>query len=304
MNLPYSFSLEQEIVKATYSLLNFTHSNAIEGQDRIPRELLRNCKGIAFLTVAKVGFALTGKMGTGLVMSRLDDGTWSAPSGIFLSGIGWGLQAGGELTDVMIVLTSKTAVQTFTSRAQFSIGTELAVSIGPLGRSAGTEMTAGEKGTSTAFSYSHSKGLFLGVSLEAAVLSSRPDINLAFYGQDIKPAVLLSGQHERPKAAEPLYRALSEVLTDTEASSSRRSSIGNSKRTIEPITSASLDDAWTVERAERIKASVSAAAQDDDSSSKELTAISQRNDSNSTGSSSPHDRDADDQDATYEEVRF
>ena len=62
----------------------------------------------------------------------------------------------------------------------------------------------------------HSKGLFFGVSLEASVIASRPDVNTAFYGLEIKPSVLLSGEFKRPKAAEPLYKALSEVLSGAE----------------------------------------------------------------------------------------
>lgn len=79
-------------------------------------------------------FLLTGRLGTGLVISRLPDGSWSAPSAIAVSGLGWGFQAGGELTDVMLILTTLGAVEAFSSRAQISVGTELAVSLGPVGR--------------------------------------------------------------------------------------------------------------------------------------------------------------------------
>jgi lipid-binding SYLF domain-containing protein len=97
-------------------------------------------------------FLLTGRFGSGLVIARLGDGTWSAPSAIAVSGVGWGFQAGGELTDVMLVLTTTGAVDAFCSNAQISVGTELAVSLGPVGRSAGTDLTAGDHGTSAAFS--------------------------------------------------------------------------------------------------------------------------------------------------------
>jgi hypothetical protein len=134
LNLPVAFSMEMEIRKAAYTLYNFTADNAIEGKDRIPKELLVGAKGIAFLTVGKVGFLLTGRFGTGLVVARLNDGSWSAPSAIAVSGLGWGFQAGGELTDVMLVLTTSGAVDAFCSNAQIAVGTELAVSLGPVGR--------------------------------------------------------------------------------------------------------------------------------------------------------------------------
>lgn len=213
-NFPLSTSLHAEIKKAVYTLYNFTNDNALEGNDAIPRELLWGAKGIAFLTIAKVGFLVTGRIGSGLVISRLSDGTWSAPSALLISGIGWGLQVGGELTDVIIILMTDGAVDAFSSKAQVCLGSELAVSVGPLGRSAGTDFHAGEKGASACISYAHSKGLFLGLSLEASVIASRSDMNRSFYGMDVKPRVLLSGEFERPKAAEPLYQALNEVLSE------------------------------------------------------------------------------------------
>jgi lipid-binding SYLF domain-containing protein len=61
------------------------------------------------------------------------------------------------------------------------------------------------------------QGLFLGVSLEASGVVARPDLNRAYYGTDILPAELLSGSFPRPKGAEPLYRALAEVMLGVEA---------------------------------------------------------------------------------------
>jgi lipid-binding SYLF domain-containing protein len=83
--------LASEIRKATYSLLNFTQDNAFEGKDRIPEIILSKAKGIAFLTVVKAGFMLTGRMGTGLVICKLEDGTWSPPSAIGIYGVGYAL---------------------------------------------------------------------------------------------------------------------------------------------------------------------------------------------------------------------
>jgi hypothetical protein len=67
----------------------------------------------------------------------------------------------------------------------------------------------------------HSKGLFVGASMEASIIATRSDINRAFYGMDVKPSQLLSGAFQRPKAAEPLYKALSEVLSDVETNRAR-----------------------------------------------------------------------------------
>lgn len=108
----------------------------------------------------------------------------------------------------MLILDSDQAVDTFKSKAQISLGAELALSVGPVGRSVAADLTAGNKGAAHAFSYAHAKGLFFGASLEASGISSRSDVNRNFYGQDVTPAQLLSGEYPPPRASDPLYKAL------------------------------------------------------------------------------------------------
>lgn len=205
------FYMENEIAKAATMLHNF---KGALGEERIPRELLDVAKGVAFLTIVKAGFMFTGRYGTGLVVAKLPNGSWSAPSAIMLTGLGWGLQVGAELTDVMLILSTEQAVNTFKSRAQVSVGAELGVSVGPVGRSIESDVTAGNKGAAHAFSYARSKGLFVGASLEAAGIAARPDVNRAFYGEKISVSSLLTGEYPPPKGAEVLYRAIEDVLYD------------------------------------------------------------------------------------------
>lgn len=182
------------------------------GEEKIPKELLDIAKGVVFFTIIKVGFMFTGRYGTGLVVAKLPDGTWSAPSAVQMSGVGWGLQIGAELTDVMLILSTDSAVNAFKSRAQVSVGAELGVSVGPVGRSIESDVTAGNKGAAHAFSYAQSKGLFVGASLEASGIASRPDVNRTFYGEKVSTSALLQGDIPRPRGAEVLYQAINEVL--------------------------------------------------------------------------------------------
>lgn len=184
------------------------------GEEKIPRELLDIAKGVVFLTIVKAGFMFTGRYGTGLVVAKLPDGRWSAPSAVMISGLGWGLQIGAEVTDVMLILSTDQAVNTFKSRAQVSVGAELGVSVGPIGRSIESDVTAGTKGAAHAFAYAQSKGLFFGASLEASAIAARPDVNRAFYGEKLKISTLLSGEYPPPKGGEPLYAAINDVLFD------------------------------------------------------------------------------------------
>jgi len=203
------FFLENEIRNATLMLHTL---RTTQGEENIPKELLELAKGVVFLTMVKAGFMFTGRYGTGLVVAKLSDGAWSPPSAITISGMGWGLQIGAELTEVLLILSSDAAVDAFKSRAQVGVGAELGVSVGPVGRSLASDVTAGNKGAAHAFSYAHSKGLFFGASLEASGIATRPDVNRRFYGQKISPSVLLSGEFPRPRGAQPLYDALDETL--------------------------------------------------------------------------------------------
>ena len=216
-NLPsVDFYLEKEIKKATNMLYSFKNTL---GEEKIPRELLDIAKGVVFFTIIKVGFMFTGRYGTGLVVAKLPDGSWSAPSAVQMSGLGWGLQIGAELTDVMLILSSDSAVNAFKSRAQLSVGAELGVSVGPVGRSIESDVTAGNKGAAHAFSYAQSKGLFVGASLEASGIAARPDVNRTFYGEKVSISALLQGDYPPPKGAHVLYEALNDVLYGGLASS-------------------------------------------------------------------------------------
>lgn len=217
-NLPsIDFYMQDEIKKATCMLRSFMSTEypgtgGSNGDEKIPRELLDLCRGVVFLTVIKAGFMFSGRYGTGVVIAKLEDGTWSAPSAVALTGMGWGLQVGAELTEVMLILASDAAVNAFKSRAQLSVGAELGVSVGPVGRSIESDVTAGNKGASHAFSYATSKGLFVGASLEASTFITRPDVNRAFYGEKVSTSALLSGDYRAPRGAEVLYETMNQLL--------------------------------------------------------------------------------------------
>ena len=216
MNSPFSTTLGHEIRKAAYSINNFfgDNPNALIKDQTIPRQCLQRAKGLAFLTVFRAGFMFTGRIGTGLIMAKLADGvSWSAPSAIGTLGMGWGAQIGGELTDFIIVLNTDKAVESFGASAQVSLGAELGVSAGPIGRSAAAAVNFGDGGVTPCYSYSQSKGLFAGISLEGAAIVPRNDVNLKFYGRAVERKDLLSGRVPPPPAAEPLYAAVRKVMS-------------------------------------------------------------------------------------------
>ncbi|RLN96967.1 hypothetical protein BBJ28_00000711 [Nothophytophthora sp. Chile5] len=212
LHLPYSRSLESACRSAADILGNFFRPDFGADSDRyIPVSFLKRAHGIAFLTVIKAGLLITAKMGTGIVVAKLDDGSWSAPSAIGTAGIGGGLEAGGELIEFMIIMGSKNAVKVF-HRTQVNVGGALSVAVGPYGRDALAQAAASRGGFNANFSYSHSRGLFAGISLHGAVITARSEMNSNFYGQKLTPEEILGGAVQQPRAAQCLYDAIDQAM--------------------------------------------------------------------------------------------
>lgn len=160
------------------------------------------------MTVFKAGFLGTARFGSGVVVARLADGSWSAPSAIGTVGGGFGGQIGFELTDFVFILNDQSAVRSFAQAGSITLGGNVSIAAGPVGRNAEAAGTASLKGVAGIFSYSKTKGLFAGVSLEGSVLIERRDANEKMYNRRVKAVELLGGQVPVPPEAEPLMRVL------------------------------------------------------------------------------------------------
>lgn len=150
----------------------------------------------------------SGRAGSGLVVARLADGSWSAPSAIATGGMGFGGQIGAELTDFVFVLNNAAAVKTFSQAGSLTLGGNVSIAAGPIGRNAEAAGAASLKNVSAVFSYSMTKGLFAGISLEGSVIGERRDANEKLYGHRYTAAELLTGCVRPPPEAEPLMRVL------------------------------------------------------------------------------------------------
>jgi SH3 domain-containing YSC84-like protein 1 len=170
----------------------------------IPKEVLRDAKGLAIMTVVKGGFIFSGRIGSGVVISRVGKG-WSGPSAIGTGGAGFGLQIGGNVTEFVIVLNTNEAVRAFSQGGNVELGAGLSAAAGPVGRTAET----GVLPTAAVYTYSQSQGLFGGISLEGTVIVSRNDANTEYYGKRVDPADILSGRVKPPKGAQRLQKVLS-----------------------------------------------------------------------------------------------
>lgn len=178
-------------------------ANPQSALNSIPKAVLLQAKGLAVFTVVKAGFVWSGKAGSGVVMARLPDGSWSAPSCIMTGGIGFGFQIGADITEFVIVMNSDEAVRSFGLSGNLTIGGNLSTSVGPIGT--GGAISSAIVHAAPMFTYSRSKGLYGGVSLEGTVLMERKDANAQFYGQPIPAMDLLLGKVPAPEAASVMY---------------------------------------------------------------------------------------------------
>lgn len=209
INNPIPRSLKSESIKAAKVLASFVKPNQVLGADEIiPHDVLLNAKGLAVITVLKAGFLFSGRAGSGVVVARLPDGSWSAPSAIVTAGAGVGGQVGAELTDFVFILNTEAAVESFAQYGSVTLGGNVSVAAGPLGRNAEVAGNASMKNVAAIFSYSKTKGLFAGVSLEGSAIVERREANRKFYGDMCKAKYILSGRVAPPPACEPLMRIL------------------------------------------------------------------------------------------------
>ncbi len=170
----------------------------------IPQAVLRDAKGLAIITVAKAGFVVSGRGGTGIVIARTEKG-WSGPSAIGTGGIGVGFQAGVQVSEYVFILNTQEAINAFSKGSNITLGGNLSAAIGPIGRSA----EAGVTPQAAIYTYSRSQGIFAGVSLEGAVIATRYEANEQFYGKAAFPADILAGSVKPPAGAQKLLDVLS-----------------------------------------------------------------------------------------------
>jgi len=151
------------------------------------------------------------EFGTGLVVSRLPDGNWSAPCAIGTAGVSMGALVGLQLSDHVLLLMTEAAVDVISSNdGSVRLGADVGVAVGPVGRMVEADVgTGGGVALAPIYTYSQSKGFYAGASLDGKVIIIRHRVNEKFYGKKVHSQELLKGEIPTPPAAQPLYDALS-----------------------------------------------------------------------------------------------
>jgi lipid-binding SYLF domain-containing protein len=151
-----------------------------------------------------------GRFGRGVVLARQPDGRWSDPVFVTLAGGGVGGQAGVEETDLVLVFRTPRGLDR-ALRGKLTLGGDVTVAAGPVGREA--EAAADRPLRVDVLTYSRSRGLFAGVSLEGAHLRIDHGANEDFYRQrGCRPEDVLARRGPAPAAVESLKEQLSWLL--------------------------------------------------------------------------------------------
>ena len=164
----------------------------------LPRELLNKAHCVALIPgVKKIGFGFGGRYGKGVLSCRVEGGVgWSGPSTVRIEGGSFGLQIGVSSTDVILLIMNEAGMKKLLS-SKFTLGADAAVAAGPVGRAvqAQTDVQMHAK----ILSYSRSRGVFAGVSLEGSTLRPDRDADEQIYGREVSPLQILSGQIPTPE---------------------------------------------------------------------------------------------------------
>jgi len=201
-------SAREDTVDRLQKSVDVLHAIMSTPDKGIPEEVLSNAKCILVVPdLIKGGFIFGGKHGRGVATCRTSDG-WSAPAFVSVGGGSWGLQIGVEGVDLIMLVMNDQGFQHLLS-SKFQLSGEGSAAAGPVGRhaSAGTDW----KMNTQMLTYSRSKGLFAGITLEGAVVQQDDDSTKAIYGKNVRFRNILSGRVSTPRSADAFMRAVSDA---------------------------------------------------------------------------------------------
>ncbi|HLU07272.1 MAG TPA: lipid-binding SYLF domain-containing protein [Woeseiaceae bacterium] len=178
-------------------------------EQSVPDVLLSRAYAIAVIpNVVKIGFGLGARRGKGVLVVRQDNGTWSNPAFVTLTGGSFGWQIGAQSTDIILVFKTREGVDNI-SKGKLTLGADASIAAGPVGRHTG--IATDIEFQAEVFSYSRSRGLFAGVALEGAGVTMDRGANAAFYGSStITPdQIFASSGNSAPAVANNFVQVLS-----------------------------------------------------------------------------------------------
>ncbi len=179
-----------------------------EEDKAVPRDLLRRAKAVAiFPGMIKAGFIVGGQGGTGVVLARHKDGSWSPPAFFTMAGASVGFQIGAASTDLILVVMKQKGLNGILHN-KVKFGADATAAVGPVGRGASAGLTAAST-KADVLSYSWSKGLFAGISLDGMGMEYDRETSRHYYGRSLSVRDILErGKAKPPASARKLMRTL------------------------------------------------------------------------------------------------
>jgi lipid-binding SYLF domain-containing protein len=171
---------------------NLTHELSSEAytildKGKISKQIIANAKGVAIFTGFRGGMYLAGAGGSGVVVARLPDGSWSPPSAFSVRSGSFGIVYGLDVYDCVCVLNTQEAVDAYT-KTEVKLGGAAGLAAGPV--SVTTEMT----NVKPVWIYTKSRGFYGGLTVDGTVIIQRPEVNASFYGSNVTSEQILKGE--------------------------------------------------------------------------------------------------------------
>ena len=175
----------------------------------IPDDIAAKATCVAVIPSLKKGaFVVGGDYGQGVLSCRTAHG-WSAPVFIQITGASFGLQVGGQATDLVLVATNRDGFQRLL-KDKVKLGGDAAVAAGPVGRN--TQASTTELANAAFLSYSRSRGVFAGIDLTGDVVNQNQNDTRTYYGRDLSYETILTGGVPVPPSATHFVRTVSELF--------------------------------------------------------------------------------------------
>jgi lipid-binding SYLF domain-containing protein len=197
----FAASSHEKLVDRLSSATSVLHEIMATPDKAIPNSILSSATCVAVVPgYKKAAFVVGGTYGQGVVTCKTGSGRWSSPAFIQMAGGSWGLQIGGQSTDLVLIAVNQRGMQDLL-RSKFKIGGDAAASAGPVGRNAAAATNITLK--AELLTYSRSQGLFAGIDLNGTVVNQNTDDTRTFYGHDVPFATILEGNMPTPPSARP-----------------------------------------------------------------------------------------------------
>jgi len=166
----------------------------------IPQDVYKSAKCVAVVpSMVKGGFVFGAEHGRGVATCRTANGTWSAPAMFVMTGGSWGAQIGAQAVDLVMLVMNEQGMKDLLS-SKFKLGANGSVAAGPVGRDASANTDWKMK--AEVLTYSRTRGLFAGLTLDGAVIKQDDDSTRGLYGRSVGFRPTLTGQVQAPAAAQ------------------------------------------------------------------------------------------------------